>query len=335
MIFGESTTINTPVKESRYELGIEGALMHVYENECNFNAIMKSAALSEMKYYNETGGDLFIQEASAGKGLIAKIKAFFNKAIEKIKSIFAKFMAKINQFTMDNNKFVKKYENELMRKDLTDFEFDGYVFNDNGSWGTIKVESSATVVAGKLFDLNGDTVFDNDLVEDIKEENRGKIVGESNKIDSSEFTDKLKEILYGDKDTLKINTGDLRNRLNNIKNTKKYIGEVEKTEKDAVKVIEDAASGYEKDATKLYRSAPSDNDKELAKQNNKIKTLTQRADVLRAYANDLTIMFGAKAKAAADSCKQDKAICVKALSYKHESTGVYGEDDIFAGVQIV
>lgn len=331
MIFGESTTINTPVKESRYELGIEGALMHVYENECNFNAIMKSAALSEMKYYNETGGDLFVQEASAGEGLIAKIKAFFKKVVEKIKSIFAKFMAKINQFTMDNNKFVKKYEQQLMRKDLTGFEFDGYVFNDKNDWDTIEVESTSNnVIKG----IDKDT--DNDKLEDIKEKNRGKIVGEKNNaIESSEFIDRLKEIFYGDKVTLEINSGDLRNRLNYIKGAKKYISDVEKTEKSSVKVIEDAAKALEKEATDLYRSSPSDNDEKLDKENKKIKTLNQKADVLRAYANDLTIMFGAKARAAADSCKQDKAICVKALSYKHESTGVYDGDDIFAGVQIV
>ena len=43
--------------------------MHVYENECNYNAIMKAAGISELKYYKETGGDLFVQEAGAAGGL--------------------------------------------------------------------------------------------------------------------------------------------------------------------------------------------------------------------------------------------------------------------------
>ena len=53
----ESATNLDAVQESPYPLGIEGGLMHVYENECNFNAIMKAAGISELKYYKETGGD--------------------------------------------------------------------------------------------------------------------------------------------------------------------------------------------------------------------------------------------------------------------------------------
>ena len=34
------------IQESKYDLGIEGAYMHMYENQCNFNAIMKSVGLS-------------------------------------------------------------------------------------------------------------------------------------------------------------------------------------------------------------------------------------------------------------------------------------------------
>lgn len=333
MIFGESTTINTPVKESRYELGIEGALMHVYENECNFNAIMKSAALSEMKYYNETGGDLFVQEAGARNGLFAKVKAFFNKVIEKIKSIFAKFIAKINQFAMDNKKFVKKYEKQLMRKDLTDFEFEGYEF-DEGKWNKIKwVTVPKDLYESKLSISTTD--YSTDDVNDIKETNRANIVGETNKMDSSEFTDKLHELFYGDKDTIEISSADLRARLNKISSTDKDIHAAETTEKGIIKIINDAAKSLEKDADKLYNGEVPDDDVTRNAENSRIKIYNQQADVLRTYANDLTIMFGVKTKAIVDRCKQNKAICVKALSYKHESTGVYGEDDIFAGVQIV
>ena len=84
------------VQESPYALGIEGGLMHVYENECNYNAIMKAAGISELKYYKENGGDLFVQEAGAAGGLIQKFIAFFKKVIEKIKQIFKKFVMTIS-----------------------------------------------------------------------------------------------------------------------------------------------------------------------------------------------------------------------------------------------
>ena len=67
MIFGENSLAMDSgiVQESPYELGYGGALMHVWENEMNYNAIMKAVGISEMRYYNETGGDLLVQEAGA------------------------------------------------------------------------------------------------------------------------------------------------------------------------------------------------------------------------------------------------------------------------------
>ena len=130
MIF--STTENDfleNIKESPYPLGYEGALMHVYENECNYNAIMKAVGLSEMSYYQETGRELFLNEAGAFSGFIDKVKAFFRKVIEKIKSIFKKFIAAIDQYRLDNKQFVKKYSAQILRKDLSNFEFEGYKFS--------------------------------------------------------------------------------------------------------------------------------------------------------------------------------------------------------------
>ena len=75
---------------SPYKLGIEGGLMHVYENECNFNALMRAVGISELKYYNDTGRDLFVHEAGAFAGFIEKAKAFFKKVIERLsKSLIA------------------------------------------------------------------------------------------------------------------------------------------------------------------------------------------------------------------------------------------------------
>ena len=91
MIFDSNISAPTnwdAVQESPYTLGLEGGLMHVYENECNYNAIMKAAGLSELKYYKENGGDLFVQEAGAAGSLIDRFIAFFKKVIEKIKQIF-------------------------------------------------------------------------------------------------------------------------------------------------------------------------------------------------------------------------------------------------------
>ena len=72
------------IQESKYDLGLNGALMHVWENECNYNALMRVVGISELKYYNETGHSLFLNEAGAFKNFIDRAIEFFKKIIEKI-----------------------------------------------------------------------------------------------------------------------------------------------------------------------------------------------------------------------------------------------------------
>lgn len=333
MIFNEMNTVESydAVQESPYELGIGGALMHVYENECNYNAIMKAAALSELKYYNETGGDLFVQEAGALSGLVTRIKEFFKKVIEKIKSIAKKFFAKINQFTMKDKDFVKKYSKELIRRDLKDFEYDGYKFPG------IKGEHPFNVTANKesVTAIKYDT--DSDRVNDEIEANRGKLLGGKGKLTESEFRDELKEMLYGDKESYAVT---IRNELNIISSTAELTKKAQKAEKDAIKAINDSIKTIEKIADNDIKIATkTDTDSYAAETRTKN---TQRIDklvqVYRAFANDLTVSFGAYTKALADRNRQAKAICVKALSYKHEAATLessYEYGDIFSGVEIV
>ena len=332
MIFNEmnNTATSEVVAESAYDLGIGGALMHVWENECNYNALMKAAALSEMKYYNENGGDLFVQEAGAFAGFLQKVKSFFLKVIEKIKSIAHKFMARINQFVMKDKDFVKKYQNELVRRDLKDYEFSGYEFPN---WsGSIKTSGVDTKV-------KEDGSDDADTLNDIKEENRGSIVGGS-AMTESEFRSELKEKMYGDKDDIKVN---IREELAFISDTKKLVKEAEDEKKRVIKAIETIIKGLEDEIKKQDKAIDAgikdksmDQDTINAK-GDAIKGLNNKIDVNKAYSNDLTVYFGAKVKCLNDKNRQAKAICVKALSYKHEAATVAegGYSNIFAGVEIV
>ena len=316
------------VKESPYELGIGGALMHVYENECNYNAIMKAAALSELKYYNETGGDLFVQEAGALSSLLTRIKDFFKKVIEKIKSIAKKFFATINQYTMKDKDFVKKYQNDLRRRNLKDFEFDGYTFPLKA--GNFSI-SSATKDTKGLGDEDADTI------NDIIEKNRGAIIGEG-PLTESEYRDELKEKLYGDKEDFDV---DINTQMRYILNTKDDIKDAEKAEKEITKNINAIVKKLEDDIKKADKEANSNmrNKKELeAKYDDMtVKALNTDVNIFKALSNDFTIYFGAYVEALKARNRQAKAICVKALSYKHEAASVYSESEynIFAGVEIV
>ena len=333
MIFNEmnNSVSYEAVQESPHELGIGGALMHVYENECNYNALMRAAALSEMKYYNQTGGDLFVQEAGAFSGFIQKAKDFFKKVIEKIKSIAKKFVATIGQFTMKDKDFVKKYSNDLVRRNLSGMKFNGYAFP---SW------EGSTSTAGADSGVKADGSDDQDALNDIIENNRGNIVGGS-AMTESEYRNTLKEKFYGDKEDLKVN---IRAVLNIITETNSLIKAAEKKEKDIIKGIDDIIKKLETASKTLDKNITagikdkSMSDSEIHGKDAAIKGINNKISVWKALSNDLTVYFGAYTKALADKNRQAKAICVKALSYKaknESATFEGGYNDIFAGVEIL
>ena len=398
--YNESSTVSLDaVKKSPYPIGYEGALMHVYENELNYYSLMKAVGLSEMKYYQETGGSLFVHEAGAFGSFIEKVKAFFKKVIEKIKSIFKKFIAAIDQYTLENKKFVKKYGQEIMRKNLTDFEFEGYSFSkldDAASTFTSNSDAvekaitalenaHANIEKGTYAGLASNTAnFDNtssilDGVEigssmtseqktAAQEIARGKLVGETGgkRLDTDDFRDRLQELFYGDgkdgdKETLeKIN---MRTQLNYIDDSKKTIKDAERNQRTITKHIENALKKLDKLPEQIRKYVKSDEGKKAIGANTNpkhqfyssaatdkvdtdkveayVKVVNNGLDVCRSIANDITVGFGVLVQAYKDRVTQAKAICVKALSYKHESAMVsesysdYDSNDIFSSVNII
>ena len=350
----ESTVTNwDAIEPSKYEANLEGALMLVYENECNYNALMRAAGLSELKYYQETGGDLFVQEAGAFGGFLEKAKSFFKAVLEKIKALFKKFFMAISQFVMSDKEWVKKYEKDILRStNIKDMEFKGYKFNNldasvlklsdnvNKSIDTISNQFSAYKAAyGK------DTEFkdrDSDKIDDIKEMRRARLLGDKGQIDETEFRDKLKEMLYGDSEKELLDDSDinLREQLNFIKETKDNVKSAEKFEKNSTKAINDIIKEIEryiKDNLKF--TSEEQNDKALSeKRSSYTKILNQQISIYKSVSNDITTGCGMVCQAYKDRNRQAKAICIKAVSYnakhKNESTVYADPDDLFAGVTI-
>lgn len=351
-----STSNLSAVKESPYELGLAGAMMHVYENECNYNAIMKAVGLSELKYYQETGKDLFVHEAGAFDGFIAKIKAFFEKVIEKIKSIFKKFVDTFYQYIPTDKQFVKKYGDRLTNKDLKDFKFTGYEFGDFA-----KVQNSVVTAGGTLgkticdfilchdknFDYGNDNSYDikyykdSDDANDMKEEERATVIGQSGKMDETEFKDRLTKLLYGDNNKKTLDNINIKEQLSIIENSKDDIKKVENTQKEIEIGIKDLLKVLDKLPSEIKKQSYSSDNKLTDQQDKRINNIIQDAsyeyDICRSKSNDITIAFGMIVQAYKDRNRQAKAICVKALSYKHEAAMVSESsysDDIFAGVVI-
>lgn len=318
---------NCSVQESKYDATIAGGLMYMYENECNYNAMMKAVGISELRYYQETGKDLFLNEAGAISGFIEKAKAFFKKVIEKIKAIFHRFAAKINQFTMSNKNFVKKYSSELLKKNLSGFEFEGYTFAGMLDLDPGQVFSSATNI--DAFSNQKRILTSEEVTKEINM-HRGKIIGDNKEYDESDFHDKVKEVLYGDKVDIKVN---IRDCLAIISETDSDIKKFDKATKDVVKDIEKYISGLEKAVKEL--ASPKYND-QGEKADTAIKFLNNEITINKAASQDYTYAIAATSQYITDKCKQAKAICVKALGYKHESATLEGSySDIFSGVSII
>lgn len=348
MIFNNNTSSTGAVKESKYELGLSGALMHVYENECNFNAIVKSVGLSELKYYQETGKDLFLNEAGAFSSFIAKVKEFFKKVLEKIKAIFHKFMAVINSFVMKDKEFVKKYGNEIRRKDITDLEFNGYKkLAETSGIDVMYVKEFETLT--KNYDLSVSKGMEFNDVEKLKNENRGALIEKTGEYTRTEMLEEIREKIYGDKETFTVNDTIRANAVSDIENTskatksyKEAYDKLDKSLKQIIKDLEAAEKKFVDEGDKKASDFPSSaNPEQSAKDVNASRTkviqnFNARINIVKELADDATALHGFFAGAIKDANRQARAICVKIIGYKkQESARLESANDIFAGVQLV
>lgn len=345
----ESTIAIADVEPSKYEANLEGALMCVYENECNYNALMKATGLSELKYYKETAGDLFLNEAGAFGGFLNKVKEFFKKIIEKIKALFKKFFMVINKYIMDDKDWVKKYQSQIKSvTNLKNFEVKGYKFTKKVGDGSIvtkinsiitdsstRLESIKTSVAGE-YTLE----YDNeDALQDAIEEKRADMVGETGKIDESDFRDKLKKLLYGgDKEVLTDKDIDLTEQLDYISNTKSTVKAAQDAEKKVTAAIAKVISALDKKIKEFATANSNDTETQKKAKDTAIKACNQEIKIAKAQSNDATVVCGMLCQALKDRNRQAKAICIKAVSYgakhKNESALFADDNDLFAGVTI-
>lgn len=368
MIFDSDLGSVSEAGLSPYKLGIEGGLMHVYENECNFNALMRAVGISELKYYNDTGRDLFVHEAGAFAGFIEKAKAFFKKVIEKIKQIFNSFAAAIAKYTKEDKEFVTTYKKKFDNNSFKKFDFKGYTFDGLSSVdiksADIDAHSKTTTQLDKIFKKdNTEYDFeDNEAKETEKKKNRGSVAAAINaatageELDTSEFAEAIKKTLYGnngEKDDIEITDvngyftiiSSAKSDITKANNTRqeitknidsfiKELDDIKKQINDSGEDINDITyhiDGKEKTFTRPKRS---DVGNEIA-----IKRVGSIIEIKKSESNDYTSLYSAIAGAYKDRNRQAKAICVKALSQigKTESYNYYGEssiNDLFAGVTI-
>ena len=111
-----------------YDDDVISAQMAMIESHKNSLALFEGAIRCDIQEaamrangYNDY--DVMVFSENVITSMLSKIKAFLMKVWSKIKAIFRGFMARVDSvMTKSNKEFVNRYRQEVMRKDLTDFE---------------------------------------------------------------------------------------------------------------------------------------------------------------------------------------------------------------------
>lgn len=345
------------VAPSPYTLGVEGALMHVYESQCNYNALIEAAGIAEYKYAVETGGgDLFVNEAGAFANFVSRAKEMFKKIVEKIKAIFNKLGMVLAQFTKTDKEFVNKYGKQLRRVNMRDFEFKGYKFTGLdaelnrsdvdilAAYNAVKTDKIDKISEASTWDkfakgITDQTVkdpdsdfyvfADSDAVKDAKEKVRAEFapkgISKPTSYESiSELLEDWKETIYGSAEKETIDDSDINmiTQLTYIEKTNENTKLVTKFEKKTIKEINRIIKLFEnveKEAVKLPKPGDDKDDK-----NRRVasRNINDMISIMHSASSDVTAVCGCIAQAVKDRNRQAKAICIKAINYKPKNESV-------------
>lgn len=260
---------------------VTGAQRMMLESEMNDMAIFEAVIKSDMEQtYKLNEGVLLEAELKAltegnVKSFFSRIYELLKKFVEKIRGIFATFINKLKSIVeKDNVTLVKKYANELRKKDLSQFK---YTKLDVGTdialdpeeilmLNTSEVEKVGTSRVSPDSELNKD--FDN-------EEYLVKLLKKATKYDfetSSDFHSAVKTKYLEDcteKDHL-MTSGDLEEIIMLMTTSKKMIDMAQAQEKLILSTIEAEKIAY-KNIEKDYSQK---NDADVQKALNRMYTMS-------------------------------------------------------------
>lgn len=315
---------NMSYTESTFDDPFEAGMHLVAESEYNYNKIMKAVALDELYVLESTGSEM-VYESGRISGFLNKVKEFFKKLWEKVKGIFAKFIAMINSYAQSDKDFVKKYKPILTKIDPKNFSYKGFVFTvdkggvkkpDGSNLGGVKLP---TEIQAMKNDDSDDGLkkyiakFEDDALDNVLDNFRGTVIGSNDSIDSSDFADELFEVFRNNEKTPEviddITRSDIIKALSVIENTSDSKKKAEKSLKDFKKEIDTLIKQYD------------NAEKTALKQNNEDETLKATAlsvssNVYKEAMNINQLYLTAKLKAIKDENRQCKSMCVKLIGYK-------------------
>ena len=78
------------INTNLYNESTDNVFSYINQINNNYNAIIEAARISELRYYQDTGKELFINETNILVSLIHRIVEFFKSIFNKIASLFSK-----------------------------------------------------------------------------------------------------------------------------------------------------------------------------------------------------------------------------------------------------
>ena len=337
-------------KEIYTEDFMEAGLQNVYENVCNFNAMMKSIGVAELAVYESTGEEM-IYEAGTLSSLFDKIKAMLKKIWEKMKSLFTKFMAKMQSFGKDDKAFVTKYRKEILAGSTKDLNIKGFIFTENaldvGNGWTLMKKELPNFLDEKNIETNIDNLITSKLgagqsTTDMEKDSFGESESEFNdklraaclkqtgEMDAKEFNDTIFEkFRNGDSkpQTLEdtdIKKGEIINFLMNSANLEKPIS---KDMKDTEKTINGLIRVFDKKSNSVGKFNSTTDKTEIEKRGDLSSYLSKCSRHLNEALSILQVLSAARMKAFNDKRKQYKSICVKLIGRKAKNEGYEYDDE--------
>lgn len=300
---------------------MDATLTAVAESQENWNQLMKAVGCMELSVMENTGAEI-VYEASSLKDFFTAARNWFIELLKKIKGIFTNFLAKINSFVKSDKEFVKKYKVAIAAgagnipstfsmkghkyENLDKFNLGGFVNKDVATYQIASYNNSNIAVA------------------DVKEafakaadKRRGSFCGET-EVEAKDFSKTLAEYICGEKEELDkayvasnitkmisdIETA--KDTIDNAKKALKTLNDAINTDIQTVKKVEAEYNGAAAKATTVADSASNSN-------------LASMASMIVASLKDLqqinTTANGIYLRALKDRNRQNKAICVKMISF--------------------
>lgn len=198
-----------------------------------------------------------INEATASD-VVNKVKEILKKLLEKLKSIFHSFMAKINSFFMDSQDLFKKYSGEIAKKNFSDFKLKVRKFNRTKFNGLLTTSEHQFSV--------GATTLDDEKLHDAMESDKlneeaidlvfSKAAKTAMSIDDDlgNLEKEVEDYCFEDaetKDDFTSSTIITDDWIGGLLNTKKFIEDIEKNNKSVETAIQKALNSIDKDIKKI------------------------------------------------------------------------------------